>query len=131
MAGKKLPTIHEEVSGSDISDVSLGWFRTSNQRTGSGSESPLDFLGIPPSDQSSTDDLDATATSPSDNSDGGGQDDSAGSETRQSSESTPPPRKQPHPKRRRNLVTREIIRLQSTTNLLIPRLPFQRYVGRK
>lgn len=37
-------------------------------------------------------------------------------------------RKTTHP-RRFNQVRREIIRLMNSTNLLIPRLPFQRYVG--
>lgn len=36
-------------------------------------------------------------------------------------------RKQVKPKKRKDKVTKEIVRLQSTTNLLIPRAPFQRY----
>lgn len=37
-------------------------------------------------------------------------------------------RKQAKPKKRKDIVTRDIVKLQKTTDLLIPRLPFQRYV---
>lgn len=39
-------------------------------------------------------------------------------------------RKQSRPKKRKDNVTKEIIRYQSGTKLLIPKLPFQRYVHR-
>lgn len=38
-------------------------------------------------------------------------------------------RKQSNPEKRKDRVTKEIIKYQSTTKLLIPRLPFQRYVN--
>lgn len=82
-----------------------------------------DFLGRPPSH---------TPTSEEEEIEVSGTDQSA-SETSSSAPGKTsgrnPARKQTNPVRRTNHYQREIANLQKTTNLLIPRLPFQRYVG--
>lgn len=65
------------------------------------------------------------------NSDNRPQQDDANDESTSSDPVRPPPRKQTHPKKRIDRVRKDILRLQNSTNLLIPRLPFQRYATEK
>lgn len=119
-----------------------------SDNSGSDSSTPIDFLGIfPPkvhnsdsTDNESVEEEEEVATGDDDdsggtdepNNDDSGADNGASGDSTSESEQPEQPRhskrKQSKPKRHKDRVAVEIRRLQKTTNFLIPRLPFQRYV---
>lgn len=95
-----------------------------SSRAGSSHDDSIDFLGQPPSD------LPTESNAPNDTSgetNSGTQESSPRQTTRVTNQRPNiDRRKQQKPKKRKNRVTKELVHLQSTTKLLIPRLPFQR-----
>lgn len=113
----------------------------------SSTSSRKDFLGIPPSNQNSSDsnisyeespnldaetDPDVESRSESEHAIDSNQQSESNGRTESGSSGggktsgRRPTRKQTNPKRRVNRAMAEIHRLQNSTNFLIPRLPFQR-----